>query len=214
VNAKLADELTTLPFSVQLANVNPLLAVAVTVRELPGANAPAPLTVPPAGGDALSVIVLFAGLVVKLATNVRLALRVNVKLADELTTLPFSVQLEKVNPLLAVAVTVREPPDGNVPAPLSAPAAGGDALSEIMLKLPVKFATKLRLALRVNVKLADVLTTLPFSVQLEKVNPLLGLAVTVRELPEAKVPAPLTVPPVLGDAPTEIVKFGLLITAP
>jgi hypothetical protein len=43
-----------------------------------------------------------------------------------------------------------------------------------------------------------VLTTVPFSVQLLKVNPLLGAAVTVTLEPLANVPPPLVVPPLLG----------------
>jgi hypothetical protein len=51
-----------------------------------------------------------------------------------------------------------------------------------------------------------VLTTRPFSVQWTKV--LLGVAVTVFELPSANVPPPLTVPPALGEA----AHFVLMIT--
>ena len=43
--------------SVPLGEILPLLADAVTVRELPEANAPPPPTDPPALGDALTAIV-------------------------------------------------------------------------------------------------------------------------------------------------------------
>ena len=39
---------------------------------------------------------------------------------------------------------------------------------------------------------------LPYSVQFVKEYPLLGLAVTVQELPLAKLPPPLVVPPLVG----------------
>jgi hypothetical protein len=44
--------LTTFVFRVQLTKLWPLLAVAITVCELPSANVPAPLTVPSAVGRA------------------------------------------------------------------------------------------------------------------------------------------------------------------
>jgi hypothetical protein len=47
-----------------------------------------------------------------------------------------------------------------------------------------------------------VLTTFVFCVQLTKVWPLLGMAVTICELPSANVPPPLTVPSPLGEALT------------
>jgi hypothetical protein len=62
-----------------------------------------------------------------------------------------------------------------------------------------------------------VLTTLPLAVQLTKLKPLLGVAVTVSELPAANVPPPLTVPSALGEALTAIVyctgvKFATRVT--
>jgi hypothetical protein len=49
------------------------------------------------------------------------------------------------------------------------------------------------------------LTTLPLLVQWTKLWPLLGVAVTVCEVPPANVPPPLTVPSALGEALTLIV---------
>ena len=48
--------LTIVPPSVQFANVNPVLAVAVTVTDVPETNVPPPVTVPPAAGFALTVM--------------------------------------------------------------------------------------------------------------------------------------------------------------
>ena len=55
------------------------------------------------------------------------------------------------------------------------------------------------------------LTTAPFLVQWKKVWPLLGVAVTVCEVPSGNLPPPLTVPEVLGEALTVIV-YGLGLT--
>jgi hypothetical protein len=43
--------------------------VAVTVRELPSANVPPPLTVPPARGEALTVSLYCLGLTISVATR-------------------------------------------------------------------------------------------------------------------------------------------------
>jgi hypothetical protein len=59
--------LTTLPFWVQLTKLKPLLAVAVTVTELPAANVPPPLTVPSALGEALTATVSCVALTVRVA---------------------------------------------------------------------------------------------------------------------------------------------------
>ena len=85
MKVKLADELTTVPFSVQVEKLKPLFADAVTVRELPAAKVPLPLTLPPVLGDALTMIVWFTVFCVKLATKLRLEFTVKVKLGDELT---------------------------------------------------------------------------------------------------------------------------------
>ena len=66
------------PLVVQLTKLKPLLAVAVTVTELPAANVPPPLTVPSALGEALTATVYCVAAVVKLATRVTLLLTVNV----------------------------------------------------------------------------------------------------------------------------------------
>jgi len=67
-----------------------------------------------------------------------------------LTTLPPSVQLVKVEPLLAVAVTVRDVPPGKLPPPLTLPALAGEALT-VIVKVWAKLATRVRLAVSVKV---------------------------------------------------------------
>ena len=93
-------------------------------------------------------------------------------------------------------------PPANVPPPLTVPPLLGEALTLMVKPLVfwVKLATKVLVDVRLNVKLADVLTTAPFCVQLVKVYPLLGDAVTVTLLPPANVPPPETVPAVFGEA--------------
>jgi hypothetical protein len=59
--------LTTAPFLVQWTKVWPLLVVAVTVRELPSANVPPPLTAPSAVRDALRVRLYCLGLTISVA---------------------------------------------------------------------------------------------------------------------------------------------------
>jgi hypothetical protein len=56
--------------------------------------------------------------------------------------------------------------------------------------------------------LGDELTTAPFSVQFANVNPKFGAAVTVRELPKAKLPPPPAVPSLLGCTPTVRAKLA------
>jgi hypothetical protein len=53
----LAEELTTLPFSVQLTNAYPVFAVALRLQEVPDAKLPPPPAAPPALGLALAVTV-------------------------------------------------------------------------------------------------------------------------------------------------------------
>jgi hypothetical protein len=72
--------LTTRPFSVQWTKVWPLLGVAVTVREVPAANVPPPLTAPSALGDASIVILNCLGVTVSVATRVALCWLVVVSL--------------------------------------------------------------------------------------------------------------------------------------
>jgi hypothetical protein len=57
-----------------------------------------------------------------------------------------------------------------------------------------------------------VLTTFAFWVQLTKVCPVLGVAVTICELPSANVPPPVTVPSAVGEALTaSLYCFGLTV---
>ena len=50
-----------------MTKLKPLLGVAVTVRELPAANVPPPLTVPPALGEALTAMVYCVAATVRVA---------------------------------------------------------------------------------------------------------------------------------------------------
>jgi hypothetical protein len=62
----------------------------------------------------------------------------------------------------------------------------------------VKFATRVRFAVAVKLKLALVETAVPPSVQLVNVKPVAGVATTVTDAPELNVPPPLVVPPLTG----------------
>src|SRR5436305_1640322 len=70
--------LTTLPFSVQFANVKPLFAVAFTVCELPVGNVPPPATVPAVLGDALTATVKLSWPLPPIASYLCLAGRVEI----------------------------------------------------------------------------------------------------------------------------------------
>ena len=91
--------LTTLPFCVQLTKLKPLLAVAVTVTELPAANVPPPLTVPSALGEALTATVYCVAAVVELA---RVALVV--ELACVALTIKVAARLVWLKLMLAMYV--------------------------------------------------------------------------------------------------------------
>ncbi len=66
------------PFSVKLANVYPVLGVAVIVTDVFAVYDPDPVVVPPAGGlDVSNTANCNAGILVKLATNVLLPVSVN-----------------------------------------------------------------------------------------------------------------------------------------
>ena len=62
----------------------------------------------------------------------------------------------------------------------------------------MKFATRVRFAEILKVKLALVETGDPASVQLTNLYPEAGEAVTVAEAPESYVPVPVVVPPAAG----------------
>ena len=94
VNVYDAVVLTTLPLSVQLVNVYPELAVAVTVHDVPQFFVPPPLVEPPPDGFELVLIVyVFSA---KFATSVRFEFSVNVYDALVLTAVPFSAQFTKL----------------------------------------------------------------------------------------------------------------------
>jgi hypothetical protein len=79
------------------------------------------------------------------------------------------------------------------------PAARTSSLGEIAMEATqFRLATRLRSRVTVNVYEAVVDTTLPLSVQLTKVHPLAGVAVTVAALLALYVPPPVVAPPFLG----------------
>jgi hypothetical protein len=75
-----------------------------------------------------------------------------------------------------------------------------------------KFATRLRLAVRINVYDAFVDTTLPPSVQLRNLYPFAGVAVTVTVLPQGRlVPLGSAVPPAAGLAARKSAHGGTVV---
>ena len=63
----------------------------------------------------------------------------------------------------------------------------------------MKLATRARSPRVLNVKLGELLTTFPFSVQLAKVYPVLAEQVTVTLDPQLTVPPPSVEPPFAGE---------------
>jgi hypothetical protein len=72
-------------------------------------------------------------------------------LAELLTTVPLSVQLEKLYPLAGVAVTVTVEPQLTLPPPLTEPPAAGELLVPMVKVIGLKLATRLRFAVALNV---------------------------------------------------------------